>query len=92
MASRYGFLAQQEREDAKMTSAEAETILREKRWPISETTLQRIGPVIRESLAEYSRSTGLSKADSAGEEQAALFREEDGIKGPSRAVSGNVQG
>jgi hypothetical protein len=83
VASRYGFLTQQEREDAKKTAADAETVLREKRRQISDATVQRIGPIIRESLAEYFRSMGLRKADSTGEEQAALFNEQDDIKGHS---------
>ncbi len=83
MASRYGFLTQQEREDEKKIAAEAQTVLRERRRQISDATVQKIGPVIRESLTEYFRSMGLSKTDSAGEDQAALFKEEDGIKGHS---------
>lgn len=81
MASRYGFLTQQERENEKRRAAEAETILRERRRQVSDATVQRIGPILRESLAEYFRSIGLSAADDTGKEQAALFQEEDGIKG-----------
>lgn len=91
MASRYGFLTQQEREDAKQTAAETETVLREKRRQVSDATVQRIGPVIRSSLAEYFQSMGLSTADHAGHEQVALFQDENGIKGHTWRASSRIK-
>ncbi len=81
MASRYGFLTEQERENEKKRAAEAEAILRGKRRQISEATVQKIGPVIRSSLAEYFHSMGLSTVDDTGKEQVALFQEKNGDKG-----------
>ncbi len=81
MASRYGFLTQQEREDEKRNTAQAVDLLREKRRQISDAMVQRIGSIIRESLAEYFRSMGLSIVDGTGEEQVAIFQEETGKHG-----------
>ncbi|MGE5263850.1 MAG: hypothetical protein ACM3S0_10740 [Acidobacteriota bacterium] len=80
MASRYGFETEQERESTKKRDEQTESAQREKRKQISDATAQRIGQAIRDSLAEYFRSMGLSTVDATGAEQVALFKEETGIK------------
>lgn len=91
MASRYGFLTQQEREDEKKSVAGSQTVLREKRRQIADATVQRFGPVIKESLVEYFRSMGLSAVDHSGEKQVALFQEENGIKGHTWTASSQIK-
>lgn len=91
MASSYGFLTQQEREDEKKSVAGAQTALREKRRQIADATVQRIGPVIKESLVEYFRSMGLSAVDNSGKNQVALFQEENGIKGHTWRASSQIK-
>ncbi len=81
MASRYGFLTQQEREEEKKRAAEDEAVLRAKRRQVSDATVQNIGPVIRASVAEFFHSMGLSTVDDTGVEQVALFQEKNGDKG-----------
>ncbi len=91
MASRYGFLTQQEREDEQKSVAGAQTALREKRRQIADATVQRFGPVIKESLVEYFRSMGLSAVDKSGEKQVALFQEENGIQGHTWRASSQIK-
>ncbi|MCL4487478.1 MAG: hypothetical protein M1132_06525 [Chloroflexi bacterium] len=79
--SRYGFQTVQERETEQKNEEEAGRPLREKRTRIAVETAQRIGPLIRDSLAEYFRSMNASTVDDTGAEQVALFKEEAGIRG-----------
>jgi hypothetical protein len=81
MASKYGFATVQEREDERKRGEAADDMLREKRRGISDATAERIGPIIRECLAEFFRSLGLSTVDYTGEDQPALFKEDYGIQG-----------
>jgi hypothetical protein len=81
MASQYGFLTQQERDEEKKKAAEDEAVLRAKRRQVADATVQDIGPLIRASVAEYFRSMGLSTVDDTGAEQVALFEEKNADKG-----------
>lgn len=81
MVSKYGFQSEQEREEEKRIKAAAESALRDKRKQVSSETVQRIGAVVRDCLAEYFSTLGLGAQDESGQAQAARFEEVDGIKG-----------
>ncbi len=91
MASGYGFLTQQERETEKRDAAEAVALVREKRRQVSDAVVERIGPIIRESLAEYFTSMGQSVIDHAGQKQPASFKEVSGIRGHTWGASSQIK-
>ena len=69
-----------DRENDRKNGDAEESGRRETRRRALEETVQRVGPVIRETFVEYFRSQGLSTVDYTGDEQVALFKEETGSK------------
>lgn len=91
MRSKYGFQTDQEREEDKKGGDAEATARRETRKHVLDATAQKIGPVIRDCLAGYFASLGLSMVDDAGQARAALFQEDDGIKGHSWKASSRIK-
>ena len=76
-----------DRENDRKNGDAEESARRETRRRTLEETVQRVGPVIRETFVEYFRSQGLSTVDYTGDEQVAIFKEETGSKEHTWKVS-----
>jgi hypothetical protein len=81
MASRYGFETEQERQATKKRDEQTESADRDKRKLVADTTALRIGSIVRDGIAAYFRSLGLSTVDDSGAKQVALFKEANGNQG-----------